>query len=102
MIQPSREILARLRLKKPFSVRHRSFSIAVGGLSQSNVKDRDIPIRFLVHFPANFYQLTMDLVKDGWFSELSELWPGQCMSLQVEEVLFHEKSKFQDVIVFKR
>lgn len=46
--------------------------------------------------------LTMDLIKDGWFSELSELWPGQCMSLQVEEVLYNEKSKYQDIIVFKR
>ncbi|XP_046547106.1 spermidine synthase-like isoform X1 [Haliotis rubra] len=43
----------------------------------------------------------MDHLKDGWFSELSELWPGQCMSLQVEKVLFHEKSKYQDVLVFK-
>lgn len=43
----------------------------------------------------------MNAVKDGWFSELSELWPGQCMSLEVEEVLHKEKSKFQDVLVFK-
>ncbi|XP_069111866.1 spermidine synthase-like [Argopecten irradians] len=43
----------------------------------------------------------MDKLQDGWFSEMSELWPGQAMSLQVEEVLFHEKSKYQDVLVFK-
>jgi len=43
----------------------------------------------------------MNAVKDGWFSELSTLWPGQCMSLEVEEVLHKEKSKFQDVLVFK-
>ena len=43
----------------------------------------------------------MDAIKSGWFSELSELWPGQSMSLQVEEVLFHEKSKFQDVVIVK-
>ncbi|KAK7450502.1 hypothetical protein BaRGS_00039933 [Batillaria attramentaria] len=43
----------------------------------------------------------MDQIKDGWFSELSELWPGQSMSLQVEEVLFNEKSKYQNVLVFK-
>ena len=43
----------------------------------------------------------MNSVKDGWFSEMSELWPGQAMSLQVEEVLFHEKSKHQDVMVLK-
>lgn len=29
-------------------------------------------------------------------------WPGQAFSLQVEEVLFHEKSLYQDVLVFKR
>jgi spermidine synthase len=44
----------------------------------------------------------MDRLKDGWFSEVNNLWPGQAMSLKVDEVLFHEKSKFQDVIVFKR
>ena len=44
----------------------------------------------------------MDRIRDGWFSEIGELWPGQAMSLQVEEVLFNEKSSFQDVIVFKR
>lgn len=44
----------------------------------------------------------MDALKSGWFSELSELWPGQCMSLQIEEVLYHEKSDCQDVMVLKR
>ena len=44
----------------------------------------------------------MDGIKTGWFSELSTLWPGQCLSLEVEEVLFHEKSKFQDVMVIQR
>jgi len=44
----------------------------------------------------------MDELKVNWFSELNNLWPGQCMSLEVEEVLFHEKSKHQDVLVFKR
>ena len=43
----------------------------------------------------------MDALREGWFSELSEMWPGQAMSLQVEEVLFHEKSKFQDIMVLK-
>ncbi|XP_072047273.1 spermidine synthase-like [Amphiura filiformis] len=44
---------------------------------------------------------SMNNVVDGWFSEKSKLWPGQAMSLQVEEVLFHERSKYQDVMVFK-
>ena len=44
----------------------------------------------------------MDRLQNGWFSEVNDLWPGQAMSLQVEEMLLHEKSKFQDVTVFKR
>lgn len=43
----------------------------------------------------------MDKLKLNWFSELNPLWPGQCMSLEVEEVLFNEKSDYQDVLVFK-
>lgn len=38
---------------------------------------------------------------DGWFSETSEMWPGQAMTLKVKEVLHHEKSKYQDVLVFE-
>ncbi|CAM9160975.1 unnamed protein product [Pylaiella littoralis] len=39
-------------------------------------------------------------IKDGWFSETEVLWPGQKFSLEVKEVLFHERSDFQDVLVF--
>ncbi|XP_070560365.1 spermidine synthase-like isoform X2 [Ptychodera flava] len=43
----------------------------------------------------------MNTIKDGWFSEFSPLWPGQCMSLEVDEILYEGRSKFQDVIVFR-
>jgi len=43
----------------------------------------------------------MDCIKDGWFHEKGSLWPGQAMSLEVEEVLFQGKSDFQDLIVFQ-
>jgi len=43
----------------------------------------------------------MDTVREGWFSEVSAMWPGQCLSLQVDEVLCHEKSKYQDVVVLQ-
>jgi spermidine synthase len=51
--------------------------------------------------------LEMNALKEGWFSEISppEIscgWAGQCLSLQAEEILFHEKSQFQDVLVFRR
>jgi len=34
-------------------------------------------------------------IKDGWFTELSPMWPGMGMSLKVEEVLFTGRSQFQ-------
>jgi len=43
----------------------------------------------------------MDSLKKGWFSELGVMWPGQCMSLEVDEVLYQGRSKYQDVVVFK-
>lgn len=44
---------------------------------------------------------TMNSFKTNWFSETSPLWPGQCLSLLVEEVLHEEKSQFQDIVVLK-
>jgi spermidine synthase len=29
------------------------------------------------------------------------MWPGQAMTLKVKEVLHHEKSKYQDVLIFE-
>ncbi|KAI5289710.1 putrescine aminopropyltransferase [Ascosphaera aggregata] len=46
-------------------------------------------------------ELTHPTIKDGWFSEVSDMWPGQAMTLRVKEILHHEKSKFQDVLVFE-
>jgi len=43
----------------------------------------------------------MDAIRENWFSEISTLWPGQCMSLEVTKVLHEEKSKFQDIKVFQ-
>lgn len=39
----------------------------------------------------------MDAIRNGWFSEINELWPGQCFSLQIKEVLHEERSDFQDI-----
>lgn len=43
----------------------------------------------------------MELIKDGWFSEKNEQWPGIALSLEVEKVLFAKKSEYQNIIVFK-
>lgn len=41
------------------------------------------------------------LITDGWFMEKNDMWPGQAMSLQVNKVLHHCKSQFQDILVFE-
>jgi spermidine synthase len=77
--------------------------------------------------PISLKTSIMDLLQKGWFTEFSPddlekikntssgdskqlksdgkemggAWPGQAFSLQIEKVLFHEKSKYQDVLVFK-
>lgn len=43
----------------------------------------------------------MDIMKSGWFSEVSDLWPGIALSLKVEEVLHSERSRFQEILVVK-
>ena len=40
-------------------------------------------------------------VTDGWFREISNMWPGQAMTLKVNQILHHEKSKYQDVLIFE-
>ncbi|EJT52134.1 chimeric spermidine synthase/saccharopine dehydrogenase [Trichosporon asahii var. asahii CBS 2479] len=40
-------------------------------------------------------------IVDGWFREISPQWPGQAMTLKVNRILHHEKSLFQDVLVFE-
>ena len=41
------------------------------------------------------------MIRDGWFTENEVMWPGQAMSLKVDEVLFEGRSDFQDVLVFR-
>lgn len=42
------------------------------------------------------------LKMDGnWFKEKSHTFPGQYLALEVQSVLFHEKSKYQDVLIFQ-
>ncbi|XP_043281173.1 spermidine synthase [Venturia canescens] len=43
----------------------------------------------------------MDALKEGWFSEINDLWPGIAVSLEVNKVLYKEKSQFQDILVLQ-
>ncbi|XP_053941899.1 spermidine synthase [Cuculus canorus] len=40
-------------------------------------------------------------IREGWFRETCRLWPGQAMSLQVEELLHHQRSRYQEILVFR-
>lgn len=42
----------------------------------------------------------MDLLKNNWFTETCEMWPGGTFSLEVKEVLHSEKSQYQNIHVF--
>merc|ERR1712000_360713 len=46
-------------------------------------------------------EITHETIKDGWFREINNMWPGQAMMLKVNQVLHHEKSKYQDVLIFE-
>ena len=57
----------------------------------------------LLHVIVFFFQKQkMNRIQNGWFSEINDQWPGQALSLKVEEILFEGKSKYQDILVFKR
>jgi len=47
------------------------------------------------------FEAGVSAAKEGWFTELSTMWPGQGLSLEIEEVLYKGKSEFQDIVVFK-
>ena len=42
------------------------------------------------------------MLSGKWFSEVNDLWYGEAFSLKYEEVLYHQKSKFQDIMVIQR
>lgn len=47
-------------------------------------------------------ELSHYTIKDGWFREISDtMWPGQAMTLKVNQILHVEKSKYQDILVFE-
>ena len=43
----------------------------------------------------------MNELSDGWFSEISPMWDGVALSIEIEERLFSEKSEYQRIDVYK-
>lgn len=47
--------------------------------------------------------LNMNASKDGWFTETGVINSHSTqISIKVEDVLYHERSKYQDILVFQR
>ncbi|OZC11334.1 spermidine synthase [Onchocerca flexuosa] len=77
------------------------------------------------YFGMKIENLRMNAFRDGWFTEIlpdsiendaretktvdhdlnsfnyNKIWSGQAFSLKVDEVLVHEKSKYQDILIFR-
>ena len=47
-------------------------------------------------------EVNLGRLEGEWFSEVNDEWPGNAFSLKVKKVLCHEKSKFQDILIFER
>ncbi|KAF8789843.1 Spermidine synthase like protein [Argiope bruennichi] len=43
----------------------------------------------------------MDSFKKGWFTETGTLHSDVVMSVKVNKILYHEKSKYQDILIFE-
>ncbi|GIX93754.1 spermidine synthase [Caerostris darwini] len=43
----------------------------------------------------------MNAFQEGWFTEIGTLHDDITLSARVEKVLFHEKSKYQDILIFQ-
>ncbi|GFW64602.1 spermidine synthase [Trichonephila clavipes] len=43
----------------------------------------------------------MDAFKEGWYTETGSLYSAQALSMKVEKILCHKKSKYQDVLIFE-
>lgn len=67
-------------------------------ITHPTIKGKNMPLGKEIQFnqlKANGFFI------DGWFVEANDMWPGQAMTLKVKEVLHHEKSQYQDVLIFE-
>ncbi|KAJ1973815.1 putrescine aminopropyltransferase, partial [Dimargaris cristalligena] len=51
--------------------------------------------------PETYVVDSLACIKNGWFTEDIETSKGQAFCLEVKRVLHHERSPYQDVLVFE-
>ncbi|MDY0221463.1 MAG: spermidine synthase [Desulfobacterium sp.] len=42
----------------------------------------------------------MNTIMNGWFSEICPMWPGMALSVEIEELIYSKKSKFQQIDLY--
>ena len=45
--------------------------------------------------------MTPDKLMNGWFSETSDIWPGIALSIEIETLLYSQKSRFQQIDLYE-
>ncbi|EXA44623.1 spermidine synthase [Fusarium oxysporum f. sp. raphani 54005] len=85
----------------PFSSPPRNITTSTFGSSLAFTSRRTFSSFYSSNNKMSSEEITHPTIKDGWFREISDMWPGHAMTLRVEKVLVHEKSKYQDVLIFK-
>lgn len=43
----------------------------------------------------------MENIREGWFTEACEMWPGCALSVKVTKELYNKRSKFQDIKLYE-
>ncbi len=43
----------------------------------------------------------MNMIVDGWFSEISDMWPGRALSIKIREKLLDIQSPFQHIVLYE-
>ncbi|RAL64026.1 hypothetical protein DID88_003214 [Monilinia fructigena] len=64
------------------------------GLKNENFFFKIIKLRSV----AKMSEITHPTIKDGWFREVSNMWPGQAMTLKVKKATEHDEFSYQEMI----
>ena len=79
---------------------HKHIAVTVSSAQSTNI-NHNSPISISTTM-ADFQppKDSSHLIVDNWFHERGPLWPGQAFSLQIQSIIYHQKSQFQDILVF--
>lgn len=102
LLYPNKSALnfPRIQIRLLFKTLYSPFT-PISVFYRNNERDHPPHHQGFVNLPRAPSPFTDPLMLDGWFREISHMWPGQAMTLKVNQVVHHEKSKYQDVLIFE-